>query len=36
MNRLALVAVSLVLTVVGLIMDRRQAPSMPIPMESAE
>jgi O-antigen/teichoic acid export membrane protein len=30
------VAVSLVLTVVGLIMDRRQSPSVPIPMESAE
>ena len=30
------VAVSLVLTVVGLIMDRRQAPNMPIPVESAE
>jgi O-antigen/teichoic acid export membrane protein len=30
------VAVSLVLTVVGLIMDRRQAPSVPIPVESAE
>lgn len=30
------VAVSLVLTVVGLIMDRRQSPHVPIPMESAE
>ena len=30
------VAVSLVLTVVGLIMDRRQAPNVPIPVESAE
>ncbi|MFY9231662.1 MAG: oligosaccharide flippase family protein [Candidatus Nanopelagicales bacterium] len=30
------VAVSLVLTVVGLIMDRRQAPGVPIPVESAE
>jgi len=30
------VAVSLVLTVVGLFMDRRSAPSMPIPVESAE
>ena len=30
------VAVSLVLTVVGLIMDRRQGPQVPIPMESAE
>ena len=30
------VAVSLVLTAVGLIMDRRQAPHVPIPMESAE
>jgi O-antigen/teichoic acid export membrane protein len=30
------VAVSLVLTVVGLFMDRRQAPSIPIPVESAE
>ena len=30
------VAVSLVLTVVGLIMDRRQSPSVPIPVESAE
>jgi len=30
------VAVSLVLTVVGLLMDRRSAPSMPIPVESAE
>ena len=30
------VAVSLVLTVVGLIMDRRQSPQVPIPMESAE
>ncbi|MFM7064337.1 MAG: polysaccharide biosynthesis protein, partial [Actinomycetes bacterium] len=30
------VAVSLVLTVVGLIMDRRQTPSVPIPVESAE
>jgi O-antigen/teichoic acid export membrane protein len=30
------VAVSLTLTVVGLIMDRRQSPSVPIPMESAE
>jgi hypothetical protein len=28
--------VSLVLTVVGLIMDRRQSPQVPIPMESAE
>lgn len=30
------VAVSLVLTVVGLVMDRRQTPSVPIPVESAE
>jgi len=30
------VAVSLVLTAVGLFMDRRSAPSMPIPVESAE
>lgn len=30
------VAVSLVLTVVGLVMDRRQSPQIPIPMESAE
>jgi O-antigen/teichoic acid export membrane protein len=30
------VGVSLVLTVAGLIMDRRQAPDMPIPVESAE
>jgi O-antigen/teichoic acid export membrane protein len=30
------VAVSLVLTGVGLFMDRRSAPSMPIPVESAE
>ncbi len=30
------VAVSLVLTFVGLFMDRRQAPNVPIPMESAE
>ncbi len=30
------VAVSLVLTVVGLLMDRRQAPGVPIPVESAE
>ena len=30
------VVVSLVLTVVGLIMDRRQTPAVPIPVESAE
>lgn len=30
------VVVSLALTVVGLIMDRRQAPSVPIPLEPAE
>jgi hypothetical protein len=30
------VAVSLVLTIVGLLMDRRQAPGVPIPVESAE
>ncbi|MDO8307802.1 MAG: oligosaccharide flippase family protein [Actinomycetota bacterium] len=30
------VAVSLVLTVVGLVMDRRQAPAMGIPVETAE
>ncbi len=30
------VAVSLVLTAVGLFMDRRSAPNMPIPVESAE
>ena len=30
------VAVSLVLTVAGLIMDRRQGPSIPVPIESAE
>jgi hypothetical protein len=30
------VAVSLVLTAVGLFMDRRSAPSVPIPVESAE
>ena len=30
------VAVSLVLTVAGLVMDRRQSPQVPIPMESAE
>ena len=30
------VAVSLVLTVVGLFMDRRHVPNMPIPVESAE
>lgn len=30
------VAVSLVLTVAGLIMDRRQSPDVPIPVESAE
>ena len=30
------VGVSLVLTVAGLIMDRRQAPDVPIPVESAE
>lgn len=30
------VAVSLALTVVGLIMDRRQSPGVPIPVESAE
>jgi O-antigen/teichoic acid export membrane protein len=30
------VVVSLVLTIVGLIMDRRQTPAMPIPVESAE
>ena len=30
------VAVSLVLTVAGLIMDRRQGPTVPIPMETAE
>jgi O-antigen/teichoic acid export membrane protein len=30
------VAVSLVLTAVGLVMDRRQSPHVPIPMESAE
>ncbi len=30
------VAVSLVLTVAGLIMDRRQGPNIPVPIESAE
>jgi O-antigen/teichoic acid export membrane protein len=30
------VAVSLALTVVGLVMDRRQSPGVPIPVESAE
>jgi hypothetical protein len=30
------VAVSLMLTAVGLFMDRRSAPSVPIPVESAE
>jgi O-antigen/teichoic acid export membrane protein len=30
------VAVSLALTVVGLVMDRRQSPAVPIPVESAE
>ncbi len=30
------VAVSLVLTVAGLVMDRRQGPSIPVPIESAE
>jgi O-antigen/teichoic acid export membrane protein len=30
------VAVSLVLTIVGLVMDQRKAPTIPVPMESAE